>query len=98
MNYPGIAGQESPWFLNFQPGEALVLASTFVDNLQNRNDPRLSALVKPAFSSGLYRGRIIGTTIEAPDNYSYPSDFIGGIGASNYLFTYSEALFLKGQK
>ena len=97
MYYPGVAGQEGPWFLNFQPGETLVLASTFVDNLQNRNDPRLSAMVKPAESSGLYRGRIIGSTIEEPENFSYPSNFYAGIGATNYLLTYSEALFLKAE-
>lgn len=97
LTYPGVAGQENPWFLNFQPDYALVLASTFVDNLKDRNDPRLDAMVKPAFSSGLYRGRVIGSTIEAPDNYSYPSDFCAGIGASNYLVTYSEALFIKAE-
>lgn len=97
MTYPGVAGQEGPWFLNFLPETAVVLASTFVDNLKNRNDPRLTAMVKPAVSSGLYRGRVIGSTIEAPDNYSYPSDFYAGMGASNYLVTYSEALFLKAE-
>lgn len=97
LSYPGVAGQENPWFLNFQPDYALVLASTFVDNLKERNDPRLSQMVKPAFSSGTYRGRVIGSTIEAPDNYSYPSNFCAGIGASNFLVTYAEALFLKAE-
>jgi len=97
MGYTGAAGQEGPWFLNFQPGEALVLASTFVDNLISRGDPRLPAMVRPAESSGQYRGRIIGSTIEAPENYSYPSDFYAGNGASNYLVTFTEALFLKAE-
>lgn len=97
MAYAGAAGQEGPWFLNFQPGDALVLASTFVDNLVSRDDPRLPAMIKPAESSGLYRGRVIGSTIEAPENYSYPSDFYAGIGAANYLVTYTEALFLQAE-
>ena len=97
MDYTGAAGQEGPWFLNFQPGDALVLASTFVDNLVSRNDPRLPAMVQPAESSGQYRGRIIGSTIEAPENYSYPSAFYAGNGAANYLVTYTEALFLKAE-
>ncbi|MCG2615454.1 SusD/RagB family nutrient-binding outer membrane lipoprotein [Terrimonas sp. NA20] len=97
MTYPGAAGQESPWFLNFQPRYTVVLASTFVDSLISRNDPRLSKIVKKSVSGGLYRGRVIGSTIESPDSYSFPTDFYAGIGAPNNLLTYSEALFLKSE-
>jgi len=93
----GAAGQESPWFLNFQPQYALVLASTFIDNLKNRNDPRLPVMAKPAENSGLYRGRVIGTDIEDPGNFSFPGEFYAGTGATNFLVSYSEALFIKAE-
>lgn len=96
MVYAGAAGQESPWFLNFQPKYSLVLASTFVENLKSRNDPRLSAMAKPA-SSGLYRGRVIGSALESLDKYSSASNFYAGNNASNYLVSYSEALFLQAE-
>src|SRR5687768_16187192 len=46
--YPDAAGQENGWFHNFNVVSTAVLASTFVEALKDRNDPRLSKMVKPA--------------------------------------------------
>jgi hypothetical protein len=97
LAYPGAAGQENGWWLNFNAVSTAVLASTFVDALKARNDPRLPKMVKPAEATGLYTGRPIGTEVGVLTEYSYPTDFYAGIGATNDILTYSEALFLKAE-
>jgi hypothetical protein len=95
--YPGAAGQENGWFRNFDVVSTAILASTFVEALKDRNDPRLPKMVKPAEATGLYTGREIGTAVGDLTTYSYPTDFYMGIGAYNYIVNYSEALFLKAE-
>jgi len=97
MPYPGAAGQENGWWFNFNPVSTSILASTFVDSLKARNDPRLPLMVKPAEDTGLYTGRPIGTDVGVLTTYSIPTDLYAGIGATNYILTYSEALFLKAE-
>lgn len=91
--YEGI----NTWGQAFDPVSTAVLNSTFVDKLKATNDPRLPKLVKPAAATGAYTGRTIGTPTGNLDEYSYPSDFVAGTGAANYIVTYSEALFLKAE-
>lgn len=95
--YPGAAGQENGWFQNFNVVSTAILASTFVESLKDRNDPRLPKMAKPAEATGLYTGREIGTDVGDLTTYSYPSDFYMGIGAYNYIVNYSEALFLEAE-
>ncbi|WP_026997711.1 SusD/RagB family nutrient-binding outer membrane lipoprotein [Flectobacillus major] len=102
MNYSGAASNENPWNQTFLPGSTLVLSSYTVESLKQRNDPRLSLMVKAAASPdptlGIYNGRIIGTNdIGSLESYSIPSDFYAGASAFNYIINYSEALFLKAE-
>jgi hypothetical protein len=98
FSYPGDAGLENQWFWVFDPVSTLILSAEFVDTLKIRNDPRLSYMVAPATETNLYTGRQIGTTgIGSLEEYSRPSAFYRGAGASTYIFTYSEALFLKAE-
>jgi hypothetical protein len=97
LTYPGAAGQENGWFHNFDVVSTAILASTFVNALKDRNDPRLPKMVKPAEATGLYTGRDIGSEVGDLTTYSYPTDFYAGIGATNYIVNYSEALFLKAE-
>jgi len=95
--YPGAASQENPWFDNFNPVSTAVLASHFVDTLVGRSDPRLSKMVAPASSTGLYTGFQIGGATGDLTTYSLPTDFYMGIGATNHLVSYSESLFLQAE-
>jgi hypothetical protein len=97
-SYPGGAGQENRWYRNFDLVSTSIMASTFVNSLSERSDPRLPLMVKPAEATGLYTGRDIGTPdIGVLNTYSYPSDFYIGTDATHFLFNYSEALFLKAE-
>jgi hypothetical protein len=95
--YDGSAGDENSWNLAFSPVITAVLNSTLVDSLAARNDPRLPKMALPAVSSGLYKGRKIGTPTSSLDSYSYPADFYGATTAYNHIVSYSEALFIKAE-
>ncbi|SFD61582.1 Starch-binding associating with outer membrane [Chitinophaga sp. CF118] len=97
FKYKGTSGAENPWFTTFGQVTTYVMNATFVDWLKDRNDPRLSKIVKPADSTGLYTGRTIGTPTGILHDYSYPTAFYAGASADNYLVNYSEALFLKAE-
>jgi hypothetical protein len=97
MLYPGTADQANGWWTNFNPVSTSCMSSYFVDSLVARNDPRLPIIVKPAEDTGLYTGRVIGTDAGVLTTYSSPTDLYGGIGATNDIITYSEALFLKAE-
>jgi hypothetical protein len=96
--YHNIAGAENPWFENFQPSNGpLSLASTFVDSLVSRNDPRLP-IIATTGSGGDYEGRVIGS-VPASDAsvYSVAGPFYDTINSPQPLLTYSEALFIKAE-
>jgi hypothetical protein len=95
--YPGAAGQQNPWFANFNPVSTAVLASHFVDSLVSRSDPRLPKMVAPASSTGLYTGFQIGGNTGDLLSYSLPTTYYMGIGATNYIVSYSESLFLQAE-
>lgn len=95
--YEGTSGAENPWNLTFGEVSTYVLNATFVEGLKNRNDPRLTKMVSPATTTGLYTGRTVGTPTAELHSYSYPTDFYAGAKADNYIVTYAEALFLKAE-
>ncbi len=97
MTYAGGGGSENPWNLTFGPVTTKVLNETFVENLRSANDPRLTKMVAPATSTGLYTGRRIGSDVGVLDTYSLGGDYYGGASASTYLMTYTEALFIKAE-
>ncbi|MDB5279416.1 MAG: SusD/RagB family nutrient-binding outer rane lipoprotein [Ferruginibacter sp.] len=93
FQYEGI----NTWGQSFDPISTAVLSSTFVNKLVATNDPRLPKLVKKADGTGLYNGRTVGDPVGSLDDYSYPTAWVAGTGAANYIVTYSEALFLKAE-
>ncbi len=95
--YEGNTGSENIWNLTFSPVTTYVLNATLIDTLKTRNDPRLPYIAKPAATTGLYNGRTIGTETDELEKYSYPNELYGGAASSNYLFNYSEALFIKAE-
>jgi len=97
FDYEGNTGSENIWNLTFSPVTTYVLNATLIDTLKARNDPRLSYIARPAPNTGLYTGRKIGTPTAELEDYSYPNNFYGGTASSNYIFTYSEALFIRAE-
>lgn len=97
--YPGSAGEQNPWFVDFLPVSTLVLSSACVDTLVSRNDPRLPKMIAKAKQTGLYNGRPIGTVniSGSLDIYSLPGTAYGAANSPVYVFNYSEALFLKAE-
>ena len=96
--YGNTAGTENPWFENIAPSNGPVsLASTFVDSLVNRHDPRLPIIATPG-SGGGDSGRVIGSPPD-PDAsvYSNVGNFFAASNAPEALLTYSEALFIKAE-
>lgn len=97
FTYTGAAGSENIWYLTFTPVTTYVMNATLVDTLRNRNDPRLPKMIAPAQATGLYTGRKIGTPTGDLAKYSYPAAFYGAKASSNYIFNYSEALFIQAE-
>ena len=96
--YPGSAGQENPLFGTFHPVSTLMLSEHLVESFKTRNDPRLTIMVAPAVTTGLYTGLPIGTPTSGfyqLESYSRPGSFYGGAAANLYIVNYTEALFLK---
>jgi hypothetical protein len=77
-----------------------MLSERIVEAFKTRNDPRLSVMVKPAQTTGLYTGLPIGTSTSGSyqlESYSRPGPFYGEPDAFLYLVNYTEALFLKAE-
>jgi hypothetical protein len=100
FSYPGTAGQENPIFVTFHPVSTLMLSEKLVEGFKTRNDPRLSVMVAPSQTTGLYTGLPIGTATSGSyqlESYSRPGPFYGDPAASLYVVNYTEALFLKAE-
>lgn len=96
--YPGSAGNENPWYNTFLPGSTLILSSHLVNELKDRNDPRLPVIVAPAAATALYTGKDIGEDfVGSLEDYSIPNTFYGGANSDNFLVTYDELAFLKAE-
>jgi hypothetical protein len=96
--YTGAPGQENPWFENIIPAAGpLVMASTFVDSLISRSDPRTHILITKG-SGGNDSGRVIGTAPASNNKvYSVPNDFYAASNAPAFIFNYSEILFIEAE-
>jgi hypothetical protein len=94
--YTGNAGGESPWS-EIPANGGNVIASTFLNSLKSRNDPRLRILCDTS-AYGLDSGRVIGT---APDGdvtvYSQVGSFYSDPAAPVYIFNYTEILFIQAE-
>ncbi len=100
FSYPGTPGGESAWYENTLPGAGgVVLASTIIDSMVSRKDPRLKIIstVNDA-TPGVYVGRVLGTQANPdPTAYSQVNDFYAGIGSKAYIMNYAENLFIKAE-
>jgi len=96
--YSDNSGSEGPWYENIDPSAGPnVLASTLVDSLKKRNDPRLPILATVNTDS-IYKGRLLGDTVATDAGvYSVINEFYAGPDAPQPLLTWSEALFLKAE-
>jgi hypothetical protein len=100
FTYPGTAGYYNRWYNAMLPVETVSFASTLIDSLVSRSDPRLSILVAPAVSDGAYRGRKIGISFSSLPNlnsFSVVGSFYGAQASPVFLVNYSEVLFLKAE-
>lgn len=98
FSYPGSAGNENPWYNTFLPGSTLILSSHLVNELKDRDDPRLPVIVAPSVATGLYTGKDIGEDfVGSLEDYSIPNSFYGGANSDNFLVTYDEAAFLRAE-
>ena len=98
FTYPGSAGNENPFYVDFLPVSTLVLSSACVDTLVMRNDPRLPKLIAKATGTGLYNGRPIGSaSLGDLEEYSLPGSAYGIASSPLNVFNYSEALFLNAE-
>ncbi len=100
FTYPGTAGYYNRWYNAMLPVETVILASTLVDSLVARTDPRLPMLVAPAVSDGAYRGRRIGisfSSLPPLNSFSVVGPYYGSQASPVFLVNYSEALFLKAE-
>jgi hypothetical protein len=110
--YSNSAGSESPWNENINAGQGgVVMASTFVNNLIAKNDPRLPIMCSTdsfqyaddgtitSDTLGTYVGRVIGSAPAADFTvaYSTVNNFYSAPQAPLSIVSYSEALFLQAE-
>ena len=97
-NYSATPGSESPWFMNTAEAQGgVVLASTLIDSLVARNDPRLSVIATLG-RGGNYFGRIIGTNAAADYKiYSLLNSFYAAENAQQIIMGYVEQLFIQAE-
>ncbi|MES1223793.1 MAG: SusD/RagB family nutrient-binding outer membrane lipoprotein, partial [Bacteroidota bacterium] len=107
--YPGTPGAENPWYENTLPGAGgVVLGEYFINTLVNNADPRLPIFATEKDGGG-YAGRPAGIdAVPDPNVFSSLNTFYGGYlpldpdnaagaGASLYLGTYTEQLFIQAE-
>ncbi|RYF95855.1 MAG: SusD/RagB family nutrient-binding outer membrane lipoprotein, partial [Chitinophagaceae bacterium] len=100
FTYPGTAGYFNRWYNAMLPGETVIFATTVIDTLAARSDPRLGILAAPAVSDGQYRGRKIGisfASLPSLNSFSVVGSFYGAQASPTFLVNYSEALFIKAE-
>lgn len=96
--FSDAAGHESPWYKNTENSQGgVVLASTLVDTLIARQDPRLPFIANKG-SQGTYLGRQ-STSDVVPDVtiYSTLGDYYSAAGTPVTLLSYSEQQFIKAE-
>jgi len=96
--YSDAAGHESPWFKNTEIDQGgVVLATTVIDTLIARSDPRLPVIANKG-SLGTYLGRESSSDV-VPDVtiYSTLGDHYAAASAPISLLPYSELEFIKAE-
>ncbi len=96
--FSDAAGHESPWFKNTEGSQGgVVLASTLIDALVARGDPRLPKIADMG-SLGTYLGRVVTSDV-VPDGtiYSTLAQPFSGASTPVALLPYSELQFIKAE-
>ncbi len=95
--YTGVQTASAPWYWNFYNTSTNIMASTYVDSLKARKDPRIGYLLSKAINDGAYRGSVIGSGFNNLNDYSVAGSFYGAAASNGYVFNADEALFLKAE-
>lgn len=95
--YSGTTTASAPWYWNFFNTSTAIYASTFIDSLQARSDPRLPILADTASNTGLYTGSVIGSGFGNLNDFSIAGYFYGDANSNGYVFNADEVLFLKAE-
>ncbi|MFT4155216.1 SusD/RagB family nutrient-binding outer membrane lipoprotein [Parafilimonas sp.] len=95
--YSGETTASAPWYWNFYNTTTAIMASTYVDSLKARSDPRIGILLTEATNTGLYTGSVIGSGFTDLNDYSVAGSFYGDAASNGYVFNADEALFLKAE-
>ena len=95
--YSGTTTASAPWYWNFFNTTTAIYASTFIDTLKARSDPRLPILADTASNTGLYTGSVIGSGYANLNDFSIAGAFYGNATSNGYVFNADEALFLKAE-
>lgn len=96
--FSDAAGHESPWFKNTESSQGgVVLATTLIDSLVARTDPRLPVIANKG-SLDTYSGRE-STSDVVPDVtiFSTVGDYYAAASAPVALLPYSELQFIKAE-
>jgi hypothetical protein len=79
LNWPGDAVFANPWSINFGSRDDDRMSKTFIDTLNNYNDPRIPIFAMPAAATGKYAGQPNGLSNDAAVAYSNSSSRPGAI-------------------
>jgi hypothetical protein len=97
FTYSGETTASAPWYWNFFNTTTAIMASTYVDTLKVRNDPRIAPLLTKAVNTGLYNGSVIGSGFNDLNDFSVAGTVYGNANSNGYVFNADEALFLKAE-
>lgn len=97
FTYDGSTNGTSAWNQHFNIIMAEGIASTLVDSLLTRKDPRISYLISPSTNNNDYKGLPTGVLASDINDYSSIGSFYGAPAAYGYIVTYDEALFIKAE-
>ena len=95
--YSGTQTASAPIYWDFYNTTTAIFASTYIDTLVARNDPRLPVLADTALNTGLYTGSVIGSGFGNLNDFSVAGVFYGSANSNGYIFNSDEALFLKAE-
>jgi hypothetical protein len=95
--YTGTQTASAPIYWDFYNTSTAIFASTYIDSLKARSDPRLPVLAATAPNTGLYTGSVIGSGFGNLNDYSVAGTLYGSANSNGYIFNADEALFLKAE-
>ena len=101
--FDGIAGDWNPQYARREQGIGMffVASNSFVEVMQELNDPRLGVLFDPAVNTGtivgIDQGNVADLVSPAKDDYSFPSAVAYGASNEVMLMSNWEVMFLRAE-